>query len=67
MLVFNDLWKYNISTNQWTWMSGSNMANQPGIYGIKGVPSNSTIPSSRAYSTSWIHSENTLWLFGGPG
>ena len=61
----NDLWKYNISTNQWTWMSGSNTVNQIGIYGNNGVPSNSTTPGTRAYSVSWTDKENNLWLFGG--
>jgi hypothetical protein len=26
----NDLWKYNISSNTWTWMHGSHTANQTG-------------------------------------
>jgi len=64
-LAYNDLWKYNISTNQWTWMSGSNDTNQPGLYGNIGVPSNSSVPGGRYASISWIDSENTLWLFGG--
>ena len=61
----NDLWKYNISTNQWTWMSGSNDTNQLGIYGDIGVPSNSSVPGSRYLSISWVDSKDTLWLFGG--
>jgi hypothetical protein len=30
----NDLWKY--SAGQWTWVSGSNLADQPGVYGTLG-------------------------------
>jgi Galactose oxidase, central domain/Kelch motif len=28
----NDLWMYNISSGQWTWVAGSNTANQNGTY-----------------------------------
>jgi Galactose oxidase, central domain/Kelch motif len=30
--VLNDLWMYNIASNQWTWVAGSNLANQTGVY-----------------------------------
>jgi hypothetical protein len=54
----------------WTWVSvsGSNLVNQPMVYGTQGVadpadPAN--IPSARRYSVSWIDSSDNLWLFGG--
>ncbi|MBX3730596.1 MAG: hypothetical protein KF858_15580 [Candidatus Sumerlaeia bacterium] len=28
----NDLWRYNPATNEWTWIKGTSLANQPGIY-----------------------------------
>lgn len=28
----NNLWMYNIAANKWTWVAGSNMANQNGVY-----------------------------------
>jgi len=31
----NDLWKYNISSNMWTWIHGSNTANQAGEFKTK--------------------------------
>jgi hypothetical protein len=31
--ILNDLWVYNIAGNQWTFVMGSNMANQTGVYG----------------------------------
>ncbi len=61
----NDLWKYNPTTNQWTWVSGANIVNQAGIYGTKGVSSAGNMPGSRYYATSWIDSNDNLWLFGG--
>jgi Galactose oxidase, central domain len=30
--ILNDLWMYNIASNEWTWVTGSNMANQTGEY-----------------------------------
>jgi Galactose oxidase, central domain/Kelch motif len=30
--ILNDLWVYNIAANQWTWVTGSNKANQTGDY-----------------------------------
>lgn len=30
--ILNDLWMYNIANNEWTWVTGSNMANQTGDY-----------------------------------
>jgi hypothetical protein len=30
--ILNDLWVYDIATNQWTWVTGSNTANQTGAY-----------------------------------
>lgn len=62
---WNDLWKYNILSGQWTWVSGANSINQVGVYGEKGTPTNDTVPGSRIYSTSWIDSSGNLWLFGG--
>ena len=31
--LINDLWEYNITTNQWRWVSGYDTPNQPGNYG----------------------------------
>jgi len=33
--ILNDLWEFNTTTNQWTWVSGSNLANQSGTYGAQ--------------------------------
>ncbi|MFI5390977.1 MAG: kelch repeat-containing protein, partial [Bacteriovoracales bacterium] len=62
---FNDLWKYDPKIQLWTWMSGSNQSNQPGVYDTKGVPSSSSMPSARHSSMSWTDSSGKLWLFGG--
>ena len=33
--ILNDLWEYNIGSNQWTWVLGSETANQTGVYGLQ--------------------------------
>lgn len=63
----NDLWKFNISTNTWTWMKGTNLTNQFGIYGSKGVASATNNPGGRYQASSWIDGSGNLWLFGGQG
>jgi N-acetylneuraminic acid mutarotase len=63
----NDLWKFSVSTAEWTWVSGSNIAAQPGTYGTLGSPSVNNIPGGRQNAAVWIDSSNGLWLFGGNG
>jgi N-acetylneuraminic acid mutarotase len=63
----NDLWKYDISANQWTWIGGSNTINAAPTYGTKGTPSSTTKPGARYDSASWLDSSGNLWLFGGTG
>ena len=63
----NDLWEYNPTAKTWTWVSGSNQANQTGVYGTRGTPSTSNVPGARLASVSWIDLTGNLWLFGGQG
>ncbi len=66
---FNDLWKYDPSSNEWTWMSGSSSVpgNQLGIYGTKGTADPANVPGGRVTSVSWVDASGNLWLFGGSG
>ena len=63
--MLNDLWKFD-GVN-WTWVAGSDELNQFGIYGVKGVTSESSYPGARFGSTTWFDSLNNLYLFGGYG
>ncbi|MEZ4722569.1 MAG: kelch repeat-containing protein [Flavobacteriales bacterium] len=63
----NDLWKYDLSTNQWTWIKGSNSANQNGIYGTQGTASSTNTPGARHELMSWKDASGNFWLFGGHG
>lgn len=62
--ALNDLWVYNINTNNWTWLSGSSSADQFGNYGTKGVPASTNVPGSRVNGTTWVYN-NKLYLMGG--
>jgi len=77
--TYNDLWEFNPTTNEWTWISGSNTlvtytqtyesssVGRAGIYGTSGTAAAANVPGSRAGASTWIDSSNDLWLFGGSG
>jgi hypothetical protein len=63
--LLNDLWEYTGGT--WTFISGSNLANQVGIYGTPGVASGTNAPGGRQEAVGWADAAGNLWLFGGEG
>ncbi|HEX4052263.1 MAG TPA: hypothetical protein VHY19_15440 [Steroidobacteraceae bacterium] len=63
--LLNDLWKY--SEDQWTWMGGSNLANQIGSYGTQGTLTGGDIPAARGQAVAWTDAAGNFWLFGGEG
>src|ERR1700722_16399237 len=63
--LLNDLWTYNIATNMWTWVSGSDVVNQPGVYGTLGTPAASNVPGGRQASVAWLDGSGNFWMFGG--
>jgi N-acetylneuraminic acid mutarotase len=63
----NDLWKYNIATNQWTWVNGDNTTDAKGVYGTPGIADASNKPGARYIGVSWTDASNNLWLCGGYG
>lgn len=65
--LLNDLWKYNISSNQWTWVNGENTPNQVGIYGTQGTPAAGNNPGGRKFAESWSDNTGKFWLIGGYG
>ena len=57
-----------MNDSTWTWMGGSNTANQPGFYGEKENGSTTNIPGGRSDAVGWYDSlRQELWLFGGRG
>jgi N-acetylneuraminic acid mutarotase len=65
--MMNDLWKYNISTGEWTWMTGSDMVDQPAVYGSPGSPSPLNIPGGREGAVTWTDNSGIMWMMGGLG
>jgi hypothetical protein len=62
---FSDLWEF--SGGLWTWKAGSDVPDQPGVYGSPGVPAASNNPGARSDAISWSDPSGNLWLFGGLG
>ena len=69
----NDLWRFNPTSNEWTWINGvslvgiANMSGHPGLYGTKGVAGATNQPGSRINSTGWLDPQGDLWMMGGTG
>lgn len=63
--ALNDLWMFNPSTNEWTWVSGSSSNSACGVYGTLGTPATGNVPGSRSDATSWTDNNGDFWLFGG--
>jgi hypothetical protein len=66
----NDLWKFDSTTKEWTWMGGSNTGNANGVYGTLGTPAAGNVPGARGsegVALTWTDNSGNLWLFGGDG
>ena len=63
----NDIWEFNSTTQEWTWMAGPSASAQPGVYGTLGTPSSSNVPGVRTGAVTWKDSKGSFWLFGGEG
>lgn len=68
MDVYSDLWEFKPALNEWAWIKGPGLVDQPGIYGVQGVPSPANNPGSRGWGlNTWVDTAGNLWLFGGMG
>lgn len=65
--TLDDLWEYNPNTDVWTWMGGSDVIAQNGVYGAQGTPAAGNFPGARWLAVSWTDSAGKFWLFGGDG
>ena len=67
----DDLWRYHIATNEWTWMGGDSDAlnnNDVTVYGVQGVAAPANTPGGRwEDNSSWTDDNGRLWLYGGGG
>ena len=69
-----ELWEYNISTKQWTWLGSGSFGDYAGapidylfapVYGSLGVAAPGNSPGPRTGGVTWVNDGNHLWLFGG--
>jgi N-acetylneuraminic acid mutarotase len=67
-LTYDDVWIYDIASNQWTWKLGSaGLLNQPGVYGTQGTAAPANKPGGRFTPSTWVTLNGSLWIFGGGG
>jgi N-acetylneuraminic acid mutarotase len=63
----NDMWVYDPTTLQWTWMSGTNQLNQNGVAPTPGAAAVGNVPGGRFAAATWQDGSGRFWLFGGGG
>jgi len=63
--LLNDLWKFDTTAKQWTWVSGSITGNSAGSYGTQGSTAATNQPPGRQASAAWIDNSGNFWMFGG--
>ncbi|MCA6364214.1 MAG: gliding motility-associated C-terminal domain-containing protein [Bacteroidetes bacterium] len=64
----DELWRYQISTNEWTWMKGSGNANQLAIFGTLQVPApTNNPPGIHETACGWTDAAGDFWMYGGEG
>ncbi|MES2594472.1 MAG: kelch repeat-containing protein [Verrucomicrobiota bacterium] len=67
-LTFNDVWIYDVATNQWTWKQGAaGTLSVPGVYGTRGVAAAGNHPGGRFTPSTWVTLNGSFWIFGGGG
>src|SRR6185436_11851300 len=49
----------------WTWISGSKLVNDVGVYGTQGIPSVNNHPPGNYEMAEWKDKQGNFWLYGG--
>jgi hypothetical protein len=62
--VLSDLWKFDLNTLTWTFLSGSTVGGM-WSYGVLNVESSSNLPPPRKGAGCWVDSGGNFFLFGG--
>ncbi|MEO5674849.1 MAG: kelch repeat-containing protein [Chitinophagales bacterium] len=61
----NDMWRFDISTNSWEWMSGDTIANVLPNPGTQYVFAFTNTPGGRFAHCAWQDALGKFWMFGG--
>ena len=58
------MWKYNVTTNMWTWMHGPLLSTGIAVYGPQGGFNGNVIPGTTGYGehAEWVDANGDLWL-----
>ncbi|MCI5056867.1 MAG: hypothetical protein MRY83_12205, partial [Flavobacteriales bacterium] len=62
--ALSDLWEYDPSTEEWTWIAGSDLKDQSATYSTLGSSSGNS-PGQRIEANMWVDNSNDIWVFGG--
>jgi Kelch motif/Galactose oxidase, central domain len=62
---YNDLWQFDPTTNNWTWLKGSNTPNASAS-GFTGINSPTATPGAVKGAMAW-RLNNTMYIYGGEG
>lgn len=65
--VLNDMWRFDVNTNLWTYMRGDNLINSGGTYGTTGTAAITNQPGGRHGAGTGKDSSGNFVLFGGEG
>ncbi len=63
--TYSDMWMFDIGTNTWTWMAGSNLPNIPANFGVQQVANPANTPGGRIVYGKWKDCQGNFWIFGG--
>ena len=63
--AINNLWKYSVTSNEWTFIKGDISVSPVAVYGTKGELSNANNPGGTVNYSRWKDNQGNFWLFGG--
>ena len=65
----HDMWKYDVSSNLWTWMHGPGTPSSSPVYGVQGVFGPNVLPgeTDAGLQATWTDNNGDFWLFCNSG
>jgi N-acetylneuraminic acid mutarotase len=63
--ALSDIWRFNPSSGNWTWMGGDTTANKAAVYNAQGVANANNDAGERVSGSVWLDLSGNFWLFGG--
>lgn len=63
--LLNDVWRYDITSNLWTWMKGLSRTGGVGVYGSLYSSAPANTPGSRGRAVAYLSLNGDAYVFGG--